>query len=90
MTATAKKVRGKGKRTIAREKALRDYSGTDPREYLASILTDPANYDEHRYMAANALMPYTYARLTSAKVDADVNAKINVVEIDKSGGRNDG
>lgn len=87
MSGTARKVRGKGKRTIAREKALKDYGGTDPREYLASILEDPENFDDKRFMAANALMPYTYARLTAAKIDADVNANVSVVELDKSGGR---
>jgi len=87
LAGEGRKLGSKNKRTMAREKALADYRGIDPREYLASILENPANFDEHRYMAANALMPYTYARLTSAKIDADVNAKINVIELDKSGGR---
>lgn len=77
----------RNKKTLAREKAMAEYHGTDPREYLASVLADPENFDDKRFMAANALMPYTYARLTSAKIDADVNAKVSVVELDKSGGR---
>ena len=77
----------RNKRTIAREAAIRDYEGIDPREYLASVLADPEQYDEIKFMAAKELMPYTYARLSSSKVDADVNANVSVVELDKSGGR---
>lgn len=77
----------KNKRTIARQQAIKDYGGIDPREYLASVLADPDQYDEIKFMAAKELMPYTYARLSSTKVDADVNANVSVVELDKSGGR---
>lgn len=77
----------RNKKTLAREKAIAEYNGVDPREYLAGMLAGTVEFDEVKYMAANALMPYTYAKLTSAKIDADVNANINVVELDKSGGR---
>ena len=77
----------RGKRTIAREQAIKDYKGMDPREYLASVMVDPSQYDEHRFMAAKELMPYTYARLSATKMDATVDANVTVVEIDKSGGR---
>ena len=86
MAASTRK-RGKGKRTIAREKALKDYGGIDPREYRGAILAGLEEYDEHKFMAAKELMPYTYARLSATKIDADVNANVSVVEIDKSGGR---
>ena len=77
----------RGKRTIAREQAIKDYKGIDPREYLASLLTQPEIYDEVRFMAAKELMPYTYARLSATKMDATVDANVTVIEIDKSGGR---
>lgn len=87
MAETAKRTRGKGKRTIARAKALKDYDGDDPREYLAAVLADPEQYDDKRFMAANALMPYTYAKLSAVQMNADVNTTITTVEIDTSGGR---
>ena len=77
----------KNKKTLARERMLAEYKGVDPRDYIAGVLSGDLEYDEIRFMAAKELMPYTYARLSATKIDADVNANVSVVEIDKSGGR---
>ena len=87
MAARGRPKGARNKKTLAREKAMAEYHGCDPREYLALVLQDPTQYDDKRFMAAQALMPYTYARLNATKLNADVNANVSVVEIDKSGGR---
>lgn len=82
----------KNRRTILKEQAAESVMAADPEFdpylYIMSVGKDPSKWDEKRAWAASELMPYKYPRLSAAKIDADVNAKINVVELDKSGGRN--
>lgn len=90
MAGEGRKIGSKNKRTLLKEEAMRrvaDDNTFDPFHYLVSVGRDPSQYDEHRFRAAEVLMPYKYPKLSSKLIDADVDAKVNVVELDKSGGR---
>lgn len=80
----------KNKRTLLKEEAMSRVANDktfDPFTYLVSVGLDPSLYNEHRFRAAEVLMPYKYPKLSSKLIDADVTAAITTVEIDTSGGR---
>jgi len=81
----------KNKRTILKEAALARITADDPEwdpyEYAMSVGKDPSLHTKEQAWAADLLMPFKYPRLSSTKIDADINANVSVVELDKSGGR---